>query len=98
MVQQFGSPSHLDLAVWNRLPFHLQGAKHFKDIQYAPGVTYGEMFLQNEYEMSGEGASLYSPFCFILVCVTAFACTPARSPGTHVASASRRCRWKFCSV
>ena len=33
---------------------HLQGAKHFKDIQYAPGVTYGEMFLQNEYEMSGE--------------------------------------------
>lgn len=33
-----------------------QGVKHFKDIQYAPGVTYGEMFLQNEYEMSGEVA------------------------------------------
>ena len=32
----------------------LQGAKHFKDIQYAQGVTYGEMFLQSEYEMSGE--------------------------------------------
>ena len=35
-----------------------QGAKHFKDIQYAPGVTYGEMFLQNEYEMSGEPLSV----------------------------------------
>ncbi|PRW56476.1 Glycine-tRNA ligase chloroplastic mitochondrial [Chlorella sorokiniana] len=35
-----------------RILMSLQGAKHFKDIQYAPGVTYGEMFLQNEYEMS----------------------------------------------
>ena len=34
--------------------FPTQGAKHFKDIQYAQGVTYGEMFLQSEYEMSGE--------------------------------------------
>ncbi|GAB4813228.1 hypothetical protein N2152v2_000274 [Parachlorella kessleri] len=30
----------------------LQGAKHFKDIKYTQDVTYGEMFLQNEYEMS----------------------------------------------
>jgi glycyl-tRNA synthetase len=29
-----------------------QGVDHFKDIVYAPGVTYGELFLQNEYEMS----------------------------------------------
>lgn len=61
MVQHFGNLTHLDLAVWNPLPFHLQGAKHFKDIQYAPGVTYGEMFLQNEYEMSGEEAPLFRP-------------------------------------
>ncbi|HEX6197502.1 MAG TPA: glycine--tRNA ligase [Jiangellaceae bacterium] len=29
-----------------------QGVNHFKDIQYAPGVTYGEVFGQAEYEMS----------------------------------------------
>ncbi|KAK9809022.1 hypothetical protein WJX72_008075 [[Myrmecia] bisecta] len=29
-----------------------QGAKHFKDIQYSERVTYGEMLLQNEAEMS----------------------------------------------
>jgi hypothetical protein len=31
----------------------LQGAKHFKDIRYSAGLSYGEMFLQSEYEMSG---------------------------------------------
>jgi tetrameric-type glycyl-tRNA synthetase alpha subunit len=36
-----------------RILMALQGAKHFKDIRYSEGVTYGEMFLQNEYEMSG---------------------------------------------
>ena len=35
-----------------RIIMSLQGVDHFKDITYAPGVTYGEMFLQNEYEMS----------------------------------------------
>ena len=30
----------------------LQGVSHFKDIQYTPSVTYGELLLQNEYEMS----------------------------------------------
>lgn len=36
-----------------RILMSLQGVGHFKDIQYAPtGVSYGEMFLQNEYEMS----------------------------------------------
>ncbi|KAF8057144.1 EDD1 [Scenedesmus sp. PABB004] len=35
-----------------RILMSLQGVKHFKDIRYAEGVTYGELFLQNEYEMS----------------------------------------------
>ncbi|KAI3427953.1 hypothetical protein D9Q98_006343 [Chlorella vulgaris] len=35
-----------------RILMSLQGAKHFKDIAYSQGVTYGEMFLQSEYEMS----------------------------------------------
>ena len=30
----------------------LQGVAHFRDIRYTAGVTYGEMLLQNEYEMS----------------------------------------------
>ncbi len=30
----------------------LQGVKHFKDIQYTPSLAYGELLLQNEYEMS----------------------------------------------
>jgi glycyl-tRNA synthetase len=29
-----------------------QGVTHFKDILYAPGMTYGEVFGQSEYEMS----------------------------------------------
>ena len=28
-----------------------QGVAHFKDIRYTAGITYGEMFMQNEYEM-----------------------------------------------
>ncbi|KAL4600082.1 hypothetical protein ACB092_11G172600 [Castanea dentata] len=30
----------------------LQGVDHFKKIQYADGITYGELFLENEKEMS----------------------------------------------
>ena len=30
----------------------LQGATHFKDIRYNGNVSYGELFLQNEHEMS----------------------------------------------
>ena len=30
----------------------LQGVRHFKEIAYAPGITYGEVFGQAEYEMS----------------------------------------------
>ncbi len=35
-----------------RIIMALQGVTHFKDIEYAPGVTYGEVFGQAEYEMS----------------------------------------------
>ncbi len=35
-----------------RIIMALQGVSHFKDIQYAPGITYGEAFGQAEYEMS----------------------------------------------
>ncbi|HEY0453556.1 glycine--tRNA ligase [Actinophytocola sp.] len=35
-----------------RIIMALQNVSHFKDIQYAPGITYGEAFGQAEYEMS----------------------------------------------
>ena len=35
-----------------RIMMAQQGVSHFKDLQYAPGVTYGEAFGQQEYEMS----------------------------------------------
>ena len=36
-----------------RILMSLQGVAHFKDIVYSPnGLSYGEAFLQNEYEMS----------------------------------------------
>ncbi len=35
-----------------RIIMALQGVRHFKDIAYAPGVSYGEVFGQGEYEMS----------------------------------------------
>lgn len=35
-----------------RILMSLQGVTHFKDIAYAPGLTYGEVFGQQEYEMS----------------------------------------------
>src|SRR6266545_4786623 len=35
-----------------RILMALQGVRHFKDIAYADGVTYGEVFGQAEYEMS----------------------------------------------
>ncbi|NKZ08218.1 glycine--tRNA ligase [Actinomadura latina] len=35
-----------------RILMALQGVSHFKDIAYAPGITYGEVFGQAEYEMS----------------------------------------------
>ena len=34
-----------------RILMALQGVRHFKDIAYAPGITYGEVFGQAEYEM-----------------------------------------------
>jgi len=35
-----------------RIAMRLQNVDHFKNIQYAPGLTYGEIFLQNEFEQS----------------------------------------------
>ncbi|MET0493224.1 MAG: glycine--tRNA ligase [Actinoplanes sp.] len=35
-----------------RIIMALQGVTHFKDIEYAPGISYGEVFGQSEYEMS----------------------------------------------
>ncbi|YAL82727.1 glycine--tRNA ligase [Dermacoccaceae bacterium W4C1] len=35
-----------------RIMMAQQGVTHFKDMQYAPGLTYGEVFGQVEYEMS----------------------------------------------
>ncbi|UQU67982.1 glycine--tRNA ligase [Couchioplanes caeruleus] len=35
-----------------RIIMALQGVTHFADIEYAPGVSYGEVFGQAEYEMS----------------------------------------------
>lgn len=35
-----------------RIAMPLQGVRHFRDIVYAPGLTYGEIFLQNEFEQS----------------------------------------------
>jgi glycyl-tRNA synthetase len=35
-----------------RIIMALQGVKHFKDIRYTDTLTYGELFMQNEYEMS----------------------------------------------
>jgi glycyl-tRNA synthetase len=35
-----------------RIMMAQQGVSHFKDIAYAPGITYGEVFGQAEYEMS----------------------------------------------
>jgi glycyl-tRNA synthetase len=35
-----------------RILMAVQGVEHFKDIIYAPGISYGEVFGQAEYEMS----------------------------------------------
>ncbi|CAN5517378.1 glycine--tRNA ligase [soil metagenome] len=35
-----------------RIVMALQGVSHFTEIQYAPDITYGEVFAQAEYEMS----------------------------------------------
>ncbi|CAM6125405.1 unnamed protein product [Calypogeia fissa] len=41
-----------------RILMSLQGVDHFKKIQYAPGITYGELFLENEKEMSAYNLEL----------------------------------------
>ncbi|KAK9273495.1 hypothetical protein L1049_018305 [Liquidambar formosana] len=55
--QQSGSLQLLPVSVeitygLERILMLLQGVDHFKKIQYADGITYGELFLENEKEMS----------------------------------------------
>ena len=55
--QQCGSLKVAPVAVeitygLERILMSLQGVDHFKDIRYNDALTYGEMLLQNEYEMS----------------------------------------------
>ncbi|KAH9300591.1 hypothetical protein KI387_012174, partial [Taxus chinensis] len=55
--QQAGSLQLMPVSVeitygLERILMSLQGVDHFKKIQYAPGITYGELFLENEKEMS----------------------------------------------
>lgn len=55
--QQAGSLQLLPISVeitygLERILMLLQGVDHFKKIQYADGITYGELFLENEKEMS----------------------------------------------
>ncbi|KAF5952770.1 hypothetical protein HYC85_010714 [Camellia sinensis] len=56
--QQAGSLQLMPVSVeitygLERILMLLQGVDHFKKIQYADGITYGELFLENEKEMSG---------------------------------------------
>ncbi|KAJ4951783.1 hypothetical protein NE237_028615 [Protea cynaroides] len=55
--QQAGSLQLMPISVeitygLERILMSLQGVDHFKKIQYAEGITYGELFLENEKEMS----------------------------------------------
>ncbi|KAL6323397.1 hypothetical protein AAG906_038668 [Vitis piasezkii] len=55
--QQAGSLQLLPISVeitygLERILMLLQGVDHFKKIQYADGITYGELFMENEKEMS----------------------------------------------
>ncbi|EPS68500.1 hypothetical protein M569_06268, partial [Genlisea aurea] len=55
--QQAGSIPLMPISVeitygLERILMLLQGVDHFKNIQYADGITYGELFLENEKEMS----------------------------------------------
>ncbi|XP_019173207.1 PREDICTED: glycine--tRNA ligase, chloroplastic/mitochondrial 2 isoform X1 [Ipomoea nil] len=55
--QQAGSIQLMPISVeitygLERILMSLQGVDHFKNIQYANGITYGELFLENEKEMS----------------------------------------------
>ncbi|XP_048128782.1 glycine--tRNA ligase, chloroplastic/mitochondrial 2 isoform X2 [Rhodamnia argentea] len=55
--QQAGSLQLMPISVeitygLERILMLLQGVDHFKKIKYAKGITYGELFLENEKEMS----------------------------------------------
>ncbi|KAL6981328.1 Glycine--tRNA ligase, chloroplastic/mitochondrial 2, partial [Sarracenia purpurea var. burkii] len=56
--QQAGSMQLMPVSVeitygLERILMLLQGVDHFKKIQYADRITYGELFLENEKQMSG---------------------------------------------
>lgn len=68
-----------------RILMALQGVDHFQDIRFTDTITYGELFLQNEYEMSVfnlEAASTDS----LRQHFTLF--EQARRPSMHAASCS----------
>ncbi|KAI6692074.1 hypothetical protein NL676_019784 [Syzygium grande] len=55
--QQAGSLQLMPISIeitygLERILMLLQGVDHFKKIKYADGITYGELFLENEKEMS----------------------------------------------
>lgn len=55
--QQAGSMPLMPVSVeitygLERILMAVQRVDHFKNIKYAPGITYGELFLENEKEMS----------------------------------------------
>lgn len=61
--QQAGSQTLPKVAVeitygLERIIMNLQNVKHFKDIRYTDALTYGELFMQNEYEVRAAAASL----------------------------------------
>jgi hypothetical protein len=66
-----------------------QGVSNFRDIQYNESVTYGELFLQNEYEMSVSQSGGASP------CVQALACLSARVPG--IKTMQVQCDGRVCA-
>lgn len=41
-----------------RILMALQGVSHFKDIEYSPGLSYGEVWMQNEVEQSAYALSV----------------------------------------
>ncbi len=62
-----------------RILMALQGVTTFRDIRYNDSVTYGELFLQNEYEMSvfnldEADVAEQRARCVLMKCVCVCAC------------------------
>jgi len=78
-----------------------QGVTHFRDIRYTAGLTYGEMLLQNEYEMSCynlERADVASQRQLYALYEQARPRPrwPRRRPAAAYPAASRRCSRESC--